>query len=162
MYMKLNIGMTSQHEQQMVERLHKLLADEYVLYQKTWGFHWNLFGPRFNDLHLFFEKQFLSLADVVDEVAERILQLGGVADMSLGAMLRKTRLKEAGEIVPNPDEMITQLLHDHESIIRAIRVDAREAAEHFDDAGTNNFLCDLIEKHEKMAWMLRAFLTTGR
>jgi len=53
--------------------------------------------------------------------------------------------------------MIKNLLIDHETIIKLIRTDIEKTVE-FNDSGTNNFLCDLIEKHEKMAWMLRSYI----
>jgi starvation-inducible DNA-binding protein len=53
--------------------------------------------------------------------------------------------------------MIRNLLNDHETIIKQIRKDIDLTAK-INDMGTNNFLCDLIEKHEKTAWMLRAHL----
>jgi starvation-inducible DNA-binding protein len=55
--------------------------------------------------------------------------------------------------------MILELLADHESIIRNLRTDLVECLEKYGDAGTNNFLTDLLEKHEKMAWMLRSFIS---
>ena len=59
--------------------------------------------------------------------------------------------------IPAEKVMIKNLLEDHETIIKLIRTDIDKTVE-FMDAGTNNFLCDLIEKHEKMAWMLRSYL----
>ena len=53
--------------------------------------------------------------------------------------------------------MIANLLADHETIVRQLRSDS-ETAEKYHDMGTNDFLIGLMQKHEKMAWMLRAFL----
>ena len=58
--------------QQIAASLSKLLADTYTLYVKTQGFHWNVTGPRFHDLHKLFEEQYNELADANDEIAERI------------------------------------------------------------------------------------------
>jgi len=55
-------------------------------------------------------------------------------------------------------EMLHQLLHDHEAVIKQIRKDIDVTLDKYADAGTSNFLTDLIEKQEKMAWMLRAFV----
>jgi starvation-inducible DNA-binding protein len=54
--------------------------------------------------------------------------------------------------------MIANLLADHEAVIRRLRVDLETVAEKYHDAGTNDFLTGLMEKHEKITWMLRAFL----
>src|SRR5438552_777597 len=74
--MKPNIGLSDSNRDGVVKLLTPLLADEYVLYTKTRNFHWNVVGPQFNDLHKFFEGQYEELDDFVDEVAERIRQLG--------------------------------------------------------------------------------------
>ena len=57
--------------------------------------------------------------------------------------------------------MISNLLADHEAIIRTLRVDLETCADRYRDAGTNDFLTGLMEQHEKMAWMLRATLERG-
>jgi starvation-inducible DNA-binding protein len=54
--------------------------------------------------------------------------------------------------------MIAKLLADHETIIRQLRTDLETCAESSHDMGTNDFLTGLMEKHEKMVWLLRAFL----
>jgi starvation-inducible DNA-binding protein len=54
--------------------------------------------------------------------------------------------------------MLANLLGDHEAVIRTLRRDLETAAEPHRDMGTNDFLTGLMERHEKMAWMLRAFL----
>ena len=61
----------------VVEILNTLLSDEYVLYTKTRNYHWNVVGPRFNDLHKFFEAQYETLNEIVDAVAERTRAVGG-------------------------------------------------------------------------------------
>lgn len=54
--------------------------------------------------------------------------------------------------------MIRQLLADHEAVVRQLRADAVTVVETHHDLGTSDFLTGLLEEHEKMAWMLRAFL----
>ena len=56
--------------------------------------------------------------------------------------------------------MLKDLLDDHEAVIRQLRVDLETVGEVYHDMGTNDFLTGLMEQHEKMAWMLRAFLDT--
>jgi starvation-inducible DNA-binding protein len=68
------------------------------------------------------------------------------------------RLKEQPKHYPAAREMITDLLRDHEAIIRTLRVDLETTADRYHDVGTNDFLTGLMERHEKMAWMLRSFL----
>ena len=154
----IKIGLDSTQRSGVVALLEQLLADEHVLYVKTRNYHWNVIGPRFHDLHKFFEGQYDAIAERIDEVAERIRALGGVAPGSMAAFLKNARLKEQSGANPNADGMIQHLLDDHEAIIRSLRMDLATANEKFGDAGTSDFLTGLMEDHEKTAWMLRAHL----
>lgn len=156
--MAINIGISEKNRQQVGHFLNSLLAHEYVLYTKTLKFHWNVEGKLFHPLHLFFESQYEQMLDIVDDVAERARALGIKAAGTLAEFLEHSTLKEQPGKNPNDLGMIEQLTIDHEIIIKYIRDHVEKVLE-FGDAGTNNFLAELIEKHEKMAWMLRAHLT---
>ena len=110
------------------------------------------------ELHAFFEKQYDELEGSIDEVAERIRALGGLATGSMAGFLKLARLQESTGNPPDADGMIAELLADHEAIIRQLRTDLDTANEKYHDAGTSDFLTGLLEGHEKMAWMLRAHL----
>lgn len=154
-----NIGLNKNNRQAVSNMLNTLLADEYLLYIKTQNYHWNVTGLMFNDLHIFFGKQYQQLADIVDSVAERVRALGERSHGTMQEFLDNTRLKEKPGVVPAAQEMIKNLLEDHEAIIRTLRTDIDETTNEFEDVGTNNFLSDLITRHEKMAWMLRAYIS---
>ena len=151
-----NIGITGKNQAAVVAILNAVLADEYVLYTKTRNYHWNVVGPQFNDLHKFFEAQYEALDDIVDDVAERARSLGGNALGTLAEFTRQTRLKEKVGEYPSARTMLADLLADHETLIRQLRADLDVAMDKHNDAGTSDFLTRLMEKHEKMAWMLRA------
>ena len=72
--MNVNIGISGDKRDAVINILNAMLADEYVLYTKTRNYHWNVVGPQFNDLHKFFEAQYEELNDIVDEMAEQILR----------------------------------------------------------------------------------------
>jgi len=156
--MKPAIGISDSNRQAVVKTLNTLLADEYVLYTKTRNYHWNVVGPQFNDLHKFFEAQYEELDDIVDEVAERSRALGGNAVATLAEFTQVSRLKEHPGQYPAADAMLANLLADHEAVIQGLRGDLATVMDKHADAGTSDFLTGLMEKHEKMAWMLRAFL----
>ena len=158
--MNPDIGMSESNRASVVKILNTLLADEYVLYTKTRNYHWNVVGPQFNDLHKFFEAQYGELNDVVDDVAERARTLGGHALGTLGEFSKRARLTEHPGKYPDAAGMLKSLLEDHEAVIRQLRVDLETVGEKYRDVGTNDFLTGLMEQHEKMAWMLRAFLDT--
>ncbi len=156
--MNANIGLKETSRTLVLSALERTLADLSVLSQKTRNFHWNVEGPRFNDLHKFFESQYSAIEAEIDETAERSRALGGRALGSLKEMLAKTRLKEAAPRAHTADAMLVELLRDHEALIRSLRSDADSAGD-AGDKGTEDFLIGMMEAHEKMAWMLRAFVS---
>jgi starvation-inducible DNA-binding protein len=153
----VNIGLSEKDRKQVNNQLNVLLANEYVLYTKTLKYHWNVEGPFFGSLHALFREQYEQLLTIVDHVAERIRSLGFMPFGTLQELAANASLKEQPGSNPKDMEMIRNLLNDHETIIKQIRKDIDLTAK-INDMGTNNFLCDLIEKHEKTAWMLRAHL----
>lgn len=153
----INIDITEKNRKLVADRLNLLLANEYVLYTKTLKFHWNVVGLFFGPLHALFQKQYEQLLEIVDEVAERVRALGYLSHGTLKEFSTHATLPEEPGKNPDSKSMIRLLLEDHEAIIRQIRKDIDYAAE-LGDMGTNNFLSDLIETHEKTAWMLRAHL----
>jgi starvation-inducible DNA-binding protein len=156
--MSANIGIKDASRNEVLVELDRVLADLSVLSQKTRHFHWNVTGPRFNDLHKFFEGQYGAIEAEVDEAAERSRALGGRALGSLKEMLAHTRLKEASGRTPSADGMLEELLRDHEALIRSLRASSDVAGD-AGDKGTEDFLVGMMEAHEKMAWMLRAFVS---
>ncbi|HZW61514.1 MAG TPA: DNA starvation/stationary phase protection protein [Candidatus Babeliales bacterium] len=156
--MEPNIGISTQQRKECAAMLNKLLADEFIVYVKTLNYHWNIISPDFDPMHAFFLKQYEALLEISDEVAERVRALGERSFGTMEEFLQNTRLKEQSGVVPSKEQMLKNLLNDHEAIIRTIRTDQDLAMNKYNDAGTNNFLCELMEKHEKMAWMIRSFL----
>ncbi len=151
-----NIGISETNKQSVADELNRLLADEFLLYTKTRKFHWNVEGPQFHDLHLFFEKQYDQLAVIMDEVAERIRKIGHYALGSMKQFLAEASLLEHENNATPSEAMLQELLDDHETIIRRLRSDIDKFDEKYKDAGSADFITGLVEKHETMAWMLRA------
>ena len=152
------IGIADKQRQAVVEILNTTLADEFVLYVKSRRFHWNVEGPDFSELHGLFEKHYEQLGEIVDDVAERARALDGIAAGSLEEYLKLTRLKEDPARVYDARGMIAALLADHEALIRNLRHDLGICSGEHADEGTTDFLTGLMQAHEKMAWMLRAYL----
>jgi len=156
--MKTNIGISQQHLQAVSVELSKLLADEFVLYTKTRNAHWNVEGPDFHAMHIFFEQQYEALDDTMDSVAERIRQMGHFAPATLKSFLSLTHLTEQTREKNDSQGFLKELLVDHENIIIYIRENINRIANEYGDLGTSDFITGLMEEHEKMAWMLRAHL----
>ena len=159
--MAVNIGL----EQKMIKAsynvLTNLLADHFVLLTKTWNYHWNVKGVSFHSYHTFMEELYRGLIEDIDEIAERIRSLDERPIGSLQGYLEHNRLKEHCDSEPMPDakQMLANLSADNDTLIREIRKDIDNLdSEKSEDAGTLNFLEDMIEKKEKTAWMIRAYL----
>lgn len=157
--MKANLGIAEKELQQCVELLSVVLADEVTLYTKTRKFHWNVSGNSFMELHKLFEDHYKILEEVIDEVAERINKLGAKTIGTMDEFLKITTIKESPGKYPAQKDMITELLKDHESTIKKLRIDIETCEEEIKDAGTTDFLTGIMEKHETIAWILRRYLS---
>ncbi len=154
-----NIGLDKAVLKKDNELLNAYLADLHVLYIKTRKYHWNVAGPSFKEYHEFFEEQYKQLEEMIDQVAERIRTLGGKPLSTMRDFIDSTSLEEdhSGEV--KTVNMFERLLADHEKVVRELRDDVKTTDEDLDDAGTADFLTGLMEEHEKMAWMLRKYLS---
>jgi starvation-inducible DNA-binding protein len=156
---KPNIGLDQDVLKKDNEMLNAYLSDLHVLYIKTRKYHWNVAGPSFKEYHEFFEEQYKALEEMIDEVAERIRTLGGKPFSTMADFIGGTSLEEdqSGEV--KTVNMFERLLADHEQITRELREDVDKCDEELKDAGTADFLTGMMEAHEKMAWMLRKYLS---
>ena len=93
----------------------------------------------------------------MDSVAERVRSIGHYSEGRLVDFLKLTDLLEEG-YSDNQKTLITNLVNDHETIIRQLRRLIDEFANKYNDAGSSDFVTSLIGKHEKTAWMLRSYL----
>lgn len=156
--MKPSIGITADNLTSVSHALNSILADEFVLYATTRGAHWNVEGIDFYNKHLFFEKQYEELANMIDEVAERIRMLGHYASSKLNEYMELTHLTQDSREKNDSAGFIHSLLADHETVIIHLREHIDLFNNKLNDAGTADFITGLMKKHEQMAWMLRAHL----
>ncbi len=154
----MKLGLSENKRSEVAEVLNLILADETVLYIKTRNFHWNVTGPLFYSLHNLLEVQYTEQAEAIDEIAERVRQVGFKAVGSMQEFLNITRLKEAKKDGLSDGDMVKILVDDHESIIRMLREDIEKLESELEDAGTADFVTAKMEAHEKMAWMLRSLI----
>src|SRR5215213_5350224 len=92
--LKPDLGVSKNQQQDVTNILKIVLADETLLYQKLRNYHWNVTGSQFFSLHAAFENQYNEVADVIDEVAERIRQFGVFAPGTMEELRQITRLSE--------------------------------------------------------------------
>lgn len=106
--------------------------------------------PNFNEKHKFFQEQYEQIDEFIDEIAEHAHTLNGKSLGTLAEFIEQGSIQETPGKYPDELTMISNLLADHEQIIRSLRTDANKC-EKYHDMGTNNFLIGAIEKQEKMA-----------
>lgn len=135
-----------------------ILADSVLLYTKTRKFHWNVKGQSFMELHKLFENQYNQLEEAIDEIAERINKLGSPTIGTMKEFLDIGNIKESPGKYPDQVAMLTELLKDHETIIKALRKNIDDCEKNMGDAGTTDFMTNLMKEHETIAWTLRRYM----
>lgn len=154
----INIGLTDEQRQGVIDLLNQDLADQYLLVIKTKKYHWDVIGPQFRSLHELWQEQYEAITLNIDATAERARTLGGYPIGTAEGFLKVATIKEHTGDLPNATEMVSRLANDHEQLIRNLREHVEACGEKYGDEGTADFLTGLMEQHEEMAWMLRSFI----
>jgi len=155
--MKLNsIGLSEEKSEILSKDLNRLLANFQRYYQNLRGIHWNIKGKRFFDLHIKFEELYTDANLKVDEIAERILTLGGVPLHTFEDYIENSKVPVGKNITKDEDaiRLIVESLSELLVIERAI-LDASDEAS---DEGTNSMMSEFITQQEKTVWMMKAWL----
>lgn len=152
----VHIGIGASKRKEIADSLAVLLAESYMLYLKTHGYHWNVTGPFFSSLHLLFEQQYTELALAVDVMAERIRALGYYAPASFTEFSKLSGIQEDTS-VPKAMEMVEALAADNEHIIETAR-NIFPICQEYGDEATTDLLTQRLNVHSKSAWMLRSHL----
>lgn len=143
--------------QNVAAALQQLLADYQVFYTNLRGFHWNIKGHGFFVLHSKFEDLYNNAAEKVDELAERILMLGGEPVNKFSEYLKVARVKEVSGVCCG-DEALKNILETYGQFIADERKLLSLASEAGDE-GTVALMSDYLKEQEKLVWMLVAFST---
>lgn len=150
------IGLQQKESKGLAEKLNALLANYQVFYMNARGFHWNITGEKFFELHAKFEELYNDLVVKVDEVAERILTLGYTPLHTFSDYTALTTIKEAKNI-SNGKEAMQNILNSFRTLI-SIQREIVEAADETGDEGTSAMMSDYIREQEKLVWMYTAYL----
>jgi starvation-inducible DNA-binding protein len=141
-----------------METLYKLLSDAqsslFVLFHKTWVFHWNVVGKDFTQLHQLFGGQYEAMFEEIDRLSEHMRYLNVKPLSSLSRMLEVTQIQEAASST-TADKMLSELLENNEKFCEMLKEISEEAEEQKSYA-TANLVQDLMESHGKFIWQLRA------
>jgi len=139
-----------------VEKLNKLLADYQIYYQNLRGLHWNIKGSMFFMLHAKFEEYYDEASDVIDEIAERILMIGGRPLHTFGDYIKTANLQEVSN-VSNGKEAVQHILENNRFLLQSFK-ELLELASENNDEGTLGLMSEWIGLTEKRIWMLEAYL----
>ena len=151
------IGLDEGKAKELTEGLNELLANYQIYYMNVRGFHWNIKGEKFFELHLKFEELYNDLLIKVDEVAERILTLGSTLLHSFSDYLNTSEIKEARN-VSDGKEAVKSLLDSFSILLTRQRALLQLSGEAGDE-GTNALMSDYIREQEKLVWMYGAYLS---
>ena len=155
--MKKNIiGLDANKAKKLAELLNVLLANYQLFYINSRGFHWNIKGEKFFELHLKFEELYTDTQLKIDEIAERILTLGHTPDHTFTDFLKLSKIKEQKNITDGVKAVNSVI--DAFSILLTIERQLLILSAETDDEGTNALMSDYIRQQEKLVWMYSAFL----
>ena len=158
-----------------MEKLFKLLSDIqanlFLLFHKTWVFHWNVVGSDFQQIHTLFGGQYETMFEEIDRLSEhmRYLNIRPIGTLSrivevstIGQGSDSVQVDEMGQkqIIPGKpitksDDMVKRLMTDN-MILLELLTEASEEAGNQRSYATENLLQDLMESHGKFVWMLRS------
>lgn len=154
---KLNtIGLDMEKSKNLAQKLNELLADYSVFYQNVRGYHWNIKGDKFFELHDKFQELYEDLFTKIDEVAERIKTLGHTPDHKFSAYQKLADIKENPEATDGMKSV--QDIIDSFTIIISLQRELLTLSEDANDEGTNALMSDYIREQEKLVWMYSAYL----
>jgi len=149
------IGLEVENSNQVAEALNELLANHQIYYQNLRGFHWLILGKNFFQLHEKYEELYNEAAETIDEIAERILMLGGTPLHTFESYLEKANLKSVQNI-RSSKESLDIVEQNILLLLKSIRTIVEQASEN-NDEGTVAIMGGLISKYEKHLWMFAAF-----
>lgn len=143
-------------KQELVGNLNQLLADYQIFYQNLRGLHWNIKGATFFMLHEKYEELYNEASEVIDEIAERILMIGGKPLHTFGDYTATARLHEVKN-VSNGKEGVGLILENSTYLLESFN-QLLSISNELGDEGTSAMMSDWIASTEKRVWMLKSFL----
>lgn len=132
----------------------KSLSNTFVLYAKIHSFHWNITGPRFLELHTFFEEVYTFLWETLDVLAEEMRIMDAEAPKNIEELISDSEITSEKK-VPSADKMLEICIADC-GILMEIYSKTADAADKANDKGTASTMEDLIGKIEKIQWKMKS------
>ena len=144
-------------KQELLAKMNAYLANQEIMYIKLHNMHWNLKGNGFFTLHAKLEEYYDAINEQIDDVAERILSIGGRPLGTLKDYLEVTTIKEAENKEISIPEAVADVKKEFEAMLKLAK-EVKEAADEENDYGTSALVDEYISTYEKNLWMLNAYL----
>ncbi|MCI5968831.1 Dps family protein [Helicobacter sp.] len=141
----------------VTQSLKQIQADSAVFYIKLHNYHWNVKGGDFYPVHRALEEMYNGIAKQMDDVAERILQIGEKPFVTLKDMLATSRIQEDSATCFDSKTILTKILPDYEYFLQAFK-ELSDTAGAVNDKASVALADEKIASLEKAVWMLRAQL----
>ncbi len=151
------LGIENKQSTQLVNQLNTLLANYQLYYQNLRGFHWNIKGDKFFELHTKFEELYDDAVLKIDEIAERILTLGGTPLHTFADYIENSAINQQKDVSKGIECMQSTL--ENLSVLVRLEKEILPIADEANDEGTLTLLTDYITQQEKVMWMLKAWLS---
>lgn len=150
------IGLASKESKELAKELNILLSSFQLHYQNLRGLHWNIKGDKFFELHLKYEELYDRSQIIIDEIAERILTLGGTPFHTFSDYLKHSSIKEVKQISDGKSGM--KYVLEAQQTLLSLERKILKLTDSAEDEGTNSLISDLIAEKEKQSWMFRSWL----
>lgn len=150
------IGLDTAKTQKLADSLNGLLSNYQIFYMNVRGYHWNIKGENFFELHVKFEELYNDLLLKIDEIAERVLTLGHRPAHAYSTYIERSDVTESKDVsdgrtaVENITESFAKLIGKQRELL--------DLAGDANDEGTVALMSDYISQQEKTVWMYRSFL----
>ncbi len=151
-----SIGLQADKAEALAEQLNDLLSNYQVFYMNVRGFHWNIRGEKFFELHLKFEELYNDLLIKIDELAERILTLGFAPLHAYSDYLKHAEIQEVKNL--SAGRNCVQSIVDALAVLLRKQRTLLELSDEAGDEGTNALMSDYLREQEKLLWMYSAYL----
>lgn len=142
--------------EELIEAMKRYFATHFQYYTKAHGFHVNVVGPDFTEFHLLFGEVYEDAQDAIDDIAEHIRAIEGIAPFALKRIQELGRIKDASE-APEAMKMTKELLADTQIVVDHLE-ECHDIATEYKKYGLINFLEGRLDVHAKLMWKLRSTL----
>ncbi|MCB9047054.1 MAG: DNA starvation/stationary phase protection protein [Chitinophagales bacterium] len=153
---KNQIGLDTDKAKKLADGLNNLLANYQVFYMNIRGFHWNIKGQKFFELHIKFEELYNDVILKIDEIAERIVTIGETPYHSYTSFLKNSVIKEHTN-VSDGIKCVEHIVNDFQ-VLLGMQRELLDMSADANDEGTNSMMSDYIRAQEKLVWMYNSFL----